>query len=141
MNRQYVALWRRTLVLMAVACLATLMAAPSARADLGRYSCSFASDQPSFKGWATMSYRGCVEPGMAVTADCANTTAYRWTNAGWKGVTVGECSLGDLPTRVYVWPFGNGWSWVWSQPTGWLAVRSSKVLLSEGYKPSCDTCQ
>jgi hypothetical protein len=91
-------------------------------------NCSFASDQPSYRGWATIAFRGCPHPGSAQTADCASATAFRWTGSDWQAQYLNECSMGGR--QVYVWPFAGAWSWVWTQQTGWLAIQSRSVLIS-----------
>lgn len=103
-------------------------AATSLAAIPPRSSCAFATDMPLYKGWATMSFRGCPSDGGVVTDDCKGGTAYRWTNRGWVARGIGECGTG--PSQVYVWPFASGWSWIWSQQTGWLAVESRYVLIA-----------
>ncbi len=127
--------WLTTVATIAAAALAmsATIAAPAHATATGvgyDYECTFANQQPSYIGWATLSFRGCIAPGMAMTADCRGADAYRWTGASWQYYGLNECSrIG----QVYVYPYAAGWSWIWTQRTGWLAVRSNLVLVSSGY--------
>ena len=31
--------------------------------------------------------------------------------------------------RVYIYPYAVGWSWAWTQSTGWVAVNSGRFEL------------
>lgn len=119
--------WLLTITIASIAATATL-AAP-AHATIGTvapapYRCTTAADLPGFIGWATISHRGCVAPGAPQTADCRVSPAYRWTGSTWQYQAISECGG---PRQVYVYPYAAGWSWIWSQQTGWLAVRSNLV--------------
>ncbi len=130
--------WLITVATIAAAAfvIAATLAAP-AHAVVGAepapppYSCTYASDAPHYIGWATMSYRGCVDPAYPRTADCRTETAYRWTGSSWSPRQVGECGMS--PIKVYVYPYAAGWSWIWTQQNGWLAVRSNFVQIRAGY--------
>jgi hypothetical protein len=104
--------------------------------------CTWHTDTPTYKGWATISRHQC---GGIRTMDLQIFTAWRWnaTTRSWARTTLNE------NTRVYAWPFATGWSWVWTQSTGWLAIQSQYVLVSQtttyggcgggtGYRP--DVC-
>lgn len=137
--------WLTTVAAIAAATFATAATIAAPAHALGAvapapypYTCSTAADQPRFIGWATMSYRGCVDPSYPSTADCRVETAYRWSGSAWQARQIGECGMG--PSRVYVYPYAAGWSWIWSQQTGWLAVRSTKVQISAGYDEGCAPC-
>lgn len=127
-------IWRRIAIVATISIAAFTMAsavtAPPAHAlaGYGGTSCTFASAQPNFIGWASLAYRGCVTSGLPSTADCRALTAYRWTGASWQPYGLNECGG---PQQVYVYPYAAGWSWVWSSQTGWLAVRSDSVLIAQ----------
>lgn len=92
-------------------------------------TCVTARENPHFIGWARLTYRGCPS-GLAQTADCKAMTAYRWTGRAWSVVVLNECNgVG----AVYVYPYAAGWSWIWTQRTGWLAVQSHAVLIQAAY--------
>lgn len=112
------------------------MAAPAHAMAQPMTNCTFASDAPNYVGWVTLAYRGCPN-GMAQTADCRAATAYRWTANGWQRYGLNECGG---PRQVYVYPYAAGWSWIWSQQTGWLAVQSHLVLISQGQGIDCLGC-
>lgn len=69
---------------------------------------------PFYRGYAT------------VAAPGANTSvvAYRWTHRGWK-----RSKRAD-DQRVYVAPFGYGYSWTWDRSGGWKAVQSRHLTIS-----------
>ena len=68
---------------------------------------------------------------LCAVASSPIVPAYRWNaNTGW---AYSERSAGD---RVYVYPFGSGWSWTWTQGTGWLAARSSSLVIAYQIQPS-----
>lgn len=78
----------------------------------------------SYKGWGT------VEGGFYGTARLvapAPKVAWHWTGTTWvqRGRTPG--------TRVYIWPYASGWSWTWTESTGWLAMHTSDLMI--GYRP------
>jgi hypothetical protein len=129
--------WRRlaTIAALAGAVFATTATLAAPAHALGRpvydYGCTFASERPQYVGWAKLSFRGCVSPGSAQTMDCKGDLAWRWTGRAWQQHPINECS-GGLGA-VYVYPYAAGWSWIWTQRTGWLAVRSNLVVVSEGY--------
>lgn len=86
-----------------------------------------ASDNPTYKGWATIDPSpDCALPGRQIRcmiAVMANVPAWQWTNNGWVAKTRATGS------KVYVWPYGSGWSWTWTSADGWLAVRSNVVII------------
>ncbi len=133
-------IWRRALTIaIPLAVAISCSFAATANAVAATYECTFTSDQPSYKGWATVAFRGCVTPGSASTTECRGATAYRWTGSAWQTVLLNEC--GGIG-QVYAWPFASGWTWIWSSRHGWLAIRSSQVLVSAGWvAPSCGACQ
>lgn len=88
-------------------------------------SCIYATDRPAFKGWAQIDARAC--PYGAQTADYKTVPAWHWSNGGWSRMNIGE------NTRVYVYPFGSGWSWVWTKAMGWMAVQSKYVMVDQSY--------
>ena len=87
-----------------------------------------ASDRPYYIGYATVDSRpDCALNTTGIRCMIAVTRsvpAYSWDPyTGWK--------LGERlnPTRVWVYPFGSGWSWTWTQDTGWMAVRSAQIII------------
>lgn len=102
----------------------------------------YADQDTQFVGWGRIDLARCFEAGTApycatratdiqcFRAPCPQTrttvTAYRWAYGAWTPQTLTD------RTPVYIYPYGSGWSWVWSSATGWLAVRSSVVLTREG---------
>ena len=127
--QRHTGIWRGAALLAVVMAtvLAMALGAPSraqaASASAG--SCTTAVQRPAFQGWAVLLFRGCPVAGAPQTADCRGLTAYRWGGAAWQRVDLNECNYA-FPT-VYAYPFGSGWSWIWTQRTGWLAVGSHAV--------------
>lgn len=54
-------------------------------------------------------------------------TAWYWNGSSW---SQRSRYVGD---RVYIYPYTSGWSWTWTQRTGWLAMRTSQLTI--GYRP------
>lgn len=94
-----------------------------------------ATDEPWYRGWASIesnqgfgvacaySNLGLVDPNCVPSSGMTPVSAWQWTTRGWAHTTIAH------GTRVYHWPFGSGWSWVWTSTRGWLAVRSDAVLI------------
>jgi hypothetical protein len=78
----------------------------------------------SYKGWGT------VEGGFYGSARLvapAPKVAWHWNGSAWS-------QRGRSPgTRVYIWPYAAGWSWTWTESTGWLAMQTSDLMI--GYRP------
>ncbi len=77
----------------------------------------------SYQGWGT------VEGGFygnRLVAPAAKV-AWHWNGRSWvqRSRTPG--------TRVYIWPYASGWSWTWTENTGWLAMHTSDLMI--GYRP------
>ena len=87
-----------------------------------QYTCfGTAVNEPRFKGWAHVNSNICM---MSTDRACDPTiNAYRWTGTEWSRRNIS--SLGEM----YHWPWKNGWSWVWTKQTGWLATRRMNVLI------------
>jgi len=133
MERRHTTLWRSAALLVAIAAtvLAMALAAPTRAHALAQPNvCAFASQAPTFKGWAQLSFRGCLQPGQGTTMECRGLDAYRWTGAAWQAVDLNECTYSGVP--VYAWPYATGWTWIWTQQTGWLATQSKHVLVYQG---------
>ena len=47
--------------------------------------------------------------------------AYQYSTTGWKSIKL----AGGTP--VYVYPWGSGWSWFWTQSTSWGAIPTVYV--------------
>ncbi len=76
-----------------------------------------------FQGW------GQVGSGTSTAYHLVAQTkvAWHWNGRSWvqRSRTTG--------TRVYIWPYAAGWSWTWTQNTGWLAMRTSDLTI--GFRP------
>lgn len=96
------------------------------------------TDRPTFKGWATvvLPYNDPRTTCKAMDPICGPyVRSYSW-NGAWKTSPYTDLRAG---TRVYAWPYGSGWSWVWTQQRGWQAVQSKYVLIAER-APFVGTC-
>lgn len=117
---------KRFLTTLAVLTVMVCAFAGSAQAFIDNdafFRCTYATDQPSYKGWGSIDARACAD-GMATTADYRSVPAWHWSNGAWHRANIGE------NTRVYIYPFGSGWSWVWAKDTGWLAVQSKYAKIN-----------
>lgn len=147
-----------TAALVAAAITFTLPATASAACvttSTGTISCAsslpsgdriYASDAPTYRGWAKIEGTRYVSNGCPVGNPYAYTnimctptyaytsvTAWRWSaTSGWSSVKLAN------GLAVYVAPYGNGWSWVWTSANGWLATRSDRVFIRTAYH-SCTT--
>jgi hypothetical protein len=102
-------------------CVADLKAA-------GTYNSSYAcntrvSGTLSYKGWANMLQNQCGKRLMIA--------AWRWnaTTRSWSKTYIAG------RTRVYAWPFAQGWTWVWTSRTGWLATKDWRVIVNQWFNP------
>jgi hypothetical protein len=80
------------------------------------YACNTTVDSlPFFQGWVNLAQGG----------DC-NTSywVWRWTGVAWQAATL------PAQTRVYVYPFAVGWSWIWTPSTGWVAARDHYLVVN-----------
>lgn len=77
-----------------------------------------------YKGWGQVSggfYGNTFAPAQP-------KTAWEWNaRYGWmqRGRTPG--------TRVYIWPYAAGWSWTWTESTGWYAMQTKDLQI--GFRP------
>jgi hypothetical protein len=117
----------RIAALMATLAAIALTAPATASAD----TCTYATDRPSYTGWVSLVHPGCQPVRYSGTYEWF--TAWRWTGSSWQAVSVSEGVV------FYVWPFGSGYSWVWSQSTGWLAITSEHVLIRRSFT-TCSWC-
>jgi hypothetical protein len=79
----------------------------------------------SYRGWGQVAY---ASYGTARLMAPRPVTAWEWNaQRGWvqRSRSVGE--------RVYIWPYAAGWSWTWTQSTGWYAMQTSALTI--GYRP------
>lgn len=133
MTRTSSTTWRRITLVATIAAaalgMAAALAAPAYADVRGPHVCTTAADAPNHVGWGMLGLRGCIAPGMAATTECRSAAAYRWTGASWVNVGVNECSGSR---EVYVYPYTTGWSWIWTQHAGWLAIRSHLVQVRMG---------
>jgi hypothetical protein len=60
---------------------------------------------PNYQGWAH------------VQSVPAWTAAYRWDGSAWRGLWM------QADQSVYASPYAGGWTWAWSQQTGWVAMQ------------------
>lgn len=78
-------------------------------------------DVPSdYSGWA----RTARVPACATTtASCRDNSApvYQWTGSDWRAFAL----QGDV--QVWVQPYTGGWSWAWTQQTGWVAIHTADL--------------
>ena len=72
----------------------------------------------TYKGWAH------VANGCGISYENGYRIAWRWTGSTWARAYVWNGA------QVYVWPYGGGWSWIWTQQTGWLALQSNVLLVN-----------
>lgn len=117
-----------TLLALAAGALALPMSSLAVDTDV----CVYATDHAEYRGWGTIAHPGC-QP-VRWTGGYDSFTAWRWTSTGWAAAQASE------GVRYYVWPFGGGWSWVWSAETGWLAIRSEHVVLRRTYNSCPAAC-
>lgn len=57
----------------------------------------------------------------------SSVTAWHWSGSAW------QQSSRYYGERVYIYPYASGWSWTWTQSKGWLAMRTSSLIV--GYRP------
>lgn len=75
----------------------------------------------SYKGWGTVD-RGMYANRLIVKSK----VAWHWNGGSW-------VQRSRTPsTRVYIWPYASGWSWTWTETTGWLAMQTSDLVI--GYR-------
>lgn len=79
----------------------------------------------TWRGWGSTSVHcpGGAHPPEGWVQPVGQFRAWRWTSRGWSGVTIPE-------GRLYIHPFAVGWSWVWRQETGWLAMQDSLLYVN-----------
>lgn len=83
---------------------------------------------PSYKGWGTVEggFYGSARTAAGFVAP-APKVAWYWNGSAWS-------QRGRSPgTRVYIWPYAAGWSWTWTESTGWYAMQTSDLMI--GYRP------
>jgi hypothetical protein len=137
--------WTRTMITCAL--LAATAALPStaqadvlwprdtcSRIDNARYACNVrVSTLYTYQGWAhTGLGRYCggamPSPGMEAAASRPRA-AWRWTGSNWSATTL------PAGAQVYVWPYAAGWSWVWTQSSGWLAIQDAELVINPYCSP------
>ena len=79
----------------------------------------------NYKGWGYVG--GGYYGGGARLVAPRPVTAYEWNGSRWLERTR------QPGTRVYIWPYAQGWSWTWTQETGWYAMRTDALTI--GYRP------
>lgn len=83
----------------------------------------------NYTGWARVDFplrhacANCLDGGFEVALP-----VYQWTGTAWR-----TTSLSTNHRRVWVAPYASGWSWIWTQQTGWLAVQSSFLHVATVY--------
>ena len=137
----------RIIMLFAVVVATMLVASPSSQAvtmttpDGFRYT--QVSDYATYTGWARIGAyipagpdpdvaRCQVAPPLTCGFRLAPArldfapravTFWRWTGSAWGKATL---TNGEW---VYVYPYAVGWSWVWTQRTGWVAAQDVSLFV------------
>lgn len=117
-----VASWRRILLVALTALIAALAISFSAPSDANAFvdsSAVFAST----KGWVLVRSTPVACPAIypSTCATGGTATAWRWANGAWSQTRIAG------GTQVYAWPYTGSWHWIWTQPTGWLAIQTSTL--------------
>jgi hypothetical protein len=122
-------LWRAPFVvgLLAALALAMPMTASAQYVPCGiRYDpthpCGYLPDAhhpyAGWSGWGYVDANTCT--GVCTAIYRTSVPAWRW-NGRWSATSLAN------NTQVYIYPYATGWSWVWTQSTGWLAVSDNYV--------------
>ena len=108
---------------------AAFMEDPCTKTDTAQFPCDVRVDGlVTYKGWAHVDvglYCGGMNPGQDyIDSLRAPRPAWRWTGSAWTRASLATS------TQVYVWPYATGWSWVWTQRTGWLAMQDEHLVIN-----------
>lgn len=112
-------MFRSSLVLL-LTLMALAAAASPAHAVMQKVT---AEDEPRFRGWATLDTPSRIQTLRTYVP------VWHWDGDSWQRRNLGTHNGQGVSTRVYRAPYAAGYSWIWTQPTGWLAVRSEHVLV------------
>ena len=121
-----VAMWRRILLVAITALIGALAVSFSQPAKAEAFV-NPSVVLPSTKGWVYVRGADAVRACPAVwptPRSCyvqPSKVAWRWDGASWNQVSIAA------GTSVYAWPYASGWHWIWTERTGWLAIRSSDL--------------
>lgn len=125
---------RRLLLVGSLALIALLAASfvRTERADAAPGIAPLVSNSvtSNYQGWAYVHVRSSRD--TCGTVGPCGRQAWRWNGATWTGTFIG------WETQVYVYPYSAPWSWVWTQRTGWLAIRTSDLQLR---LPQANRCE
>jgi hypothetical protein len=78
-------------------------------------------NNPNYRGWGRVEANYCPPNAACLAVYYPTAEAYRWNGYRWI-----QTSRRDN-AQVYIWPYGAGWSWTWTQQTGWLAMRHTAL--------------
>jgi len=130
--------WRRSL-LIALATLVAVLAISSAAPDAARADVlGFRNPNQvlaSHTGWVyvrTAAPIGCATVYPSTCTDNANSVQTWWWSNQWNNYRI------PRGTQVYAYPYTGQFHWIWTQYTGWLAIRTSN--LDTGYSCTGRTC-
>jgi hypothetical protein len=116
--------WRLALVIATMVAAFVLPATASATVcpqDGPQYCGVQPAAHHPYAGWSGWGYvQGSTCPPGAYCFWAGGVQAWRW-NGSWSS------QLLTNGTQVYIYPYAVGWSWVWTQSTGWLAVADKYV--------------
>lgn len=91
---------------------------------------------PHHKGWVKVNdgLRACpmIYPTPSYCYQPAQVPAWRWTGRYWNATTI------TGGTWVYAHPYSGDWHWIWTQRTGWLAIK--RTNLNTGYSCTGSHC-
>ena len=80
----------------------------------------------SYKGWGAV--HGTYGDFNGFAGPIHSKVAWHWNGTAWSQ------RYGRTPgLRVYIWPYAAGWSWTWTESTGWLAMQTRDLVI--GYRP------
>jgi hypothetical protein len=124
--------WRRVLMVAITALIAALAVSFSAPGD-ARAFMDPSVVRSGTTGWVQVRHQAVACPAIYPTpAWCSqgrSITAWRWSGSSWS-----QSSLAG-GTQVYAYPYSAPWHWVWTQRTGWLAVKSSDLTTGRTCPP------
>ncbi|MCW2925141.1 MAG: hypothetical protein JWM98_2545 [Thermoleophilia bacterium] len=118
----------RTASVVVVALLVAIIASLATQAGTASATTIAAPSSvgPNFQGWTKLQsgYTSCgydIGTGSVTTCRPERYPAYEWTASGWQSRTLAA------DTWVYVYPYAAGYSWVYTQRTGWYAIQRSYI--------------
>ena len=132
MNTSMVDATRRALVIAAATLIAAIAVSFSAPSEAHAFRDPTVV-LPSHTGWV-YTRRQPTFCSASYPARCSQSpiSAWRWTGYSWTSSSLAG------GTQVYAYPYSGEWHWVWTQRTGWLAVKTS--VLDTGYRCTGPNC-